>query len=308
MVSRREPWLAVLLSLFTPGLGQLYAGRPKALVGFALLGQLATWLALGSWIFLPAGWLTLLLGFVLVLGVLLANIVHAARAASRAGPGYELRAYNRWYIYLAAYGLLGLLWQRGGFQLAKANLAEAFRIPSAAMEPTLLVGDFIFVAKAPRSLRSPQHAAIVVFQSVEDSLPPLRIVKRLLGLPGDTLRMIGDTIYRNGTRLSESYVVHVASEPLALEEFRLQQIRSWQLPHYAGRDPGHYRPTIRDWGPVVVPADSFFALGDNRDESYDSRFYGFVPTANIIGQPRIIYFSYGRDAGVRWNRIGREVF
>ena len=262
-----------------------------ALVGFALLGQLATWLALGSWIFLPASWFTLLLGFVLAMGVLLVNIVHAAQAARRAGPGYELRVYNRWYIYLAAYIVLGLLWQRGGFQLAKANLGEAFRIPSAAMEPTLLVGDFIFVAKAPRSRRSPQHAAIVVFRSVEDSLPTLRIVKRVLGLPGDTLRMVGDTFYRNGMRLNESYVVHTASEPLEIEEFRLQQIRSWQLPHYTGRDANHYRPTLRDWGPVVVPPDSFFALGDNRDESYDSRFYGFVPTASIIGQPRIIYFS-----------------
>jgi len=278
------------------------------MAGFALLGQLATWLALGSWVFLRPSWLTLLLGFVLAIGVLLANIVHAAHAARRAGAMYELRAYNRWYVYLGAFVVLGLLWQRGGFQLAKANLGEAFRIPSSAMEPTLLAGDFIVVAKTPGSRRSPQHGAIVVFRSVEDSLPTLRIVKRVLGLPGDTLQMVGDTMYRNGMRLTESYVVHTASEPLEIEELRLRRIRSWQLPHYAGRDPDHYRPTLLDWGPVVVPPDSFYALGDNRDDSYDSRFYGFVPAASIIGQPRIIYFSYSRKAGLRWNRIGREVF
>src|SRR6266566_4276384 len=124
----------------------------------------------------------------------------------------------------------------------RSYLIEAFRIPSASMENTLLVGDFLFVNKAIyggeleipgtglRFLRVPGYAepergGIVVFRSVEDSTPNLNIVKRVIGAGGDTLRMVHDTLYRNGQRLDEPYALHLAGGSEVDPDFRLQQMR-----------------------------------------------------------------------------------
>jgi signal peptidase I len=204
----------------------------------------------------------------------------------------------------------------------RSYLIEAYRIPSASMENTLLVGDFLFVNKANyggeleipftgiRFWRLPGYAmprrdGIVVFRSVEDSTPNLNIVKRVIGAAGDTLAMVRDTVYRNGRRLDEPYALHTGAPPDP--DFRLQQIRAWQLPHYLGRDAARYHPTTHDWGPVAVPPGHYFVMGDNRDESYDSRFWGFLPRSHILGQPVIIYLSVASDPWrIRWNRILRR--
>ncbi len=156
----------------------------------------------------------------------------------------------------------------------RSYLIEAFRIPSASMENTLLVGD--------------------------------NIVKRVIGVAGDTLQMVRDTVYRNGRRLDEPYALHLL-EQTREPDFRLAQIRAWQLPHYVGRDAAHYHPTTHDWGPIVAPVAHYFVMGDNRDESYDSRFWGFLPRSHIVGKPVIIYFSVATDPlRIRWNRILRR--
>jgi signal peptidase I len=206
----------------------------------------------------------------------------------------------------------------------RSYLIEAFRIPSASMENTLLVGDFLFVNKAIyggeleipgtrlRFLRVPGYAepgrgGIVVFRSVEDSTPNLNIVKRVIGAGGDTLRMVHDTVYRNGQRLDEPYALHLAGGSEADPDFRLQQMRGWQVRYYIGRDSARYHPTTHDWGPVVVTPGHFFVMGDNRDESYDSRFWGFLPRAHIVGKPLVLYLSIATDPlRIRWNRILRQ--
>ena len=202
-------------------------------------------------------------------------------------------------------------------------LVEAFRIPSPSMENTLLVGDFLFVEKLvyggqfqiPRTgirfLRVPGYGephrdAVVVFRSVEDSTPNLNVVKRILGEGGDTLQMIRDTLIRNGVRLNEPYALRLGMGVQPDEPFRLQQMRAWQLPHFVGPDPARYAPTTHDWGPIVVPPGHFFVMGDNRDASYDSRYWGFLPEAHIVGRPLFIYFSVATDPlRIRWNRIFR---
>lgn len=208
--------------------------------------------------------------------------------------------------------------------LLRSFLIEAFRIPSASMENTLLVGDFLFVNKAAfggrleipftgiRLLRVPGYGTaerdkIVVFRSVEDSTPNLNIVKRILGAPGDTLQMIRDTLVRNGGPLEEPYALHLASGVNREDAFRLRQMRAWQLPHYVGPDPAAYHPTTHTWGPIVVPPGHFFVMGDNRDESYDSRFWGFLPRDHIVGRPLFIYMSVARHPfRIRWHRLLRR--
>ncbi len=308
MTSRRLPWLAALLTLLTPGLGHLYAGRPRAAARFAVLVAAACWAMVGTWVLLPPSLLGVLIGWLLALGVWATVATHAAATARRAGSTYERRSYNRWYVYLGAAIFWSLVWQQGVFGPAQTHVAQPFRIPSPAMEPTLLVGDFVYVAKLPVALRTPERDALVVFLLIEDSTPTLHIVKRVTGIPGDTLRMVRDTIYRNGTRLDEPYARRGSAHGVSDPEERRAQIHAWQLGHYVGADPTRYRPTTHDWGPIVVPPERCFVLGDHRDQSYDSRYYGFVPFASVRGRPRVVYFSYDRQAGkIRWERIGRAI-
>jgi len=189
------------------------------------------------------------------------------------------------------------------------------------MENTLLIGDFLFVNKAAYGgeleipltgwrflgvpgYAGPERGSIVIFRSVEDSTPNLDIVKRVIGTPEDTLVMARDTVWRNGQRLDEPYALHLAGTAAPDEEFRLRLIRAWQLPHYVGRSPASYRPTTHDWGPIVVPRDSFFVMGDNRDESYDSRYWGFLPRSHLVGRALFIYMSVATDPfRIRWNRL-----
>ena len=201
---------------------------------------------------------------------------------------------------------------------------EAFRIPSPSMENTLLVGDFLFVDKTGyggqfqvpfvgwRFLRLPGYAephrdGIVIFRSVEDSTPNLDVVKRMMGVPGDTLQMINDTLVRNGRRLEEPYALHLAEGAGENAPAILTQMRARQLPHYVGSDPQHYHPTPHSWGPLVVPRDSFWVMGDNRDLSWDSRYWGFLPRSHVEGRPLIIYMSVALDPfRIRWNRLLRH--
>jgi len=229
------------------------------------------------------------------------------------------RAFHRWAKgWDTSVAVAVLIWI-----VLRSYLIEAFRIPSASMENTLLVGDFLFVNKAIyggeleipftgiRFLRLPGYAephrdGIVVFRSVEDSTPNLNIVKRVIGESGDTLRMAHDTVYRNGRRLDEPYALHLADGAMRDPDFRLAQIRAWQLPYYIGRAGARYQPTTHDWGPIVVPPGHYFVMGDNRDESYDSRFWGVLPRSHIVGKPLIIYLSVASDPPrIRWNRMLR---
>lgn len=204
--------------------------------------------------------------------------------------------------------------------LLRTFLLEAFRIPSPSMENTLLVGDFLFVNKAVfgaevpfihkhlPAFREPKRGDVLVFDSVEEE--GLKVVKRLIGVPGDTLSMEAGVLYRNGQRADEPWVRHDLPTKSESPEYRLK-MRNWQSKHLAGRDAVSYNPDLQDWGPIVVPADSLFMMGDNRDLSYDGRYWGFLPRINVRGTPLIIYYSYNSQSwrslpaltAIRWGRI-----
>jgi signal peptidase I len=198
-------------------------------------------------------------------------------------------------------------------------LLQAFRIPSPSMERTLLIGDWLFVNKAiygapvpftswrTPAFREPAHGDIVVFVSVETA--GLDVVKRVIGLPGDTLEMRGQVIHRNGVPVEEPAARYDSAAGPDVPEMRAK-IRGWQLRHLA-RDTAGYLPDRGHWGPLVVPHDSLFVMGDNRDQSWDGRFWGFLPRANVRGTPLFIYYSYDPATykplpfltNIRWGRF-----
>jgi signal peptidase I len=308
MIAPRKPWLAAVLSLGLPGLGHLYAGRPRAAGAAFLLSVFAAAVALGAPVFLPIPALGILLA-VLGLLVLLAGIPwHAAKAAAATSETYELRPYNRWFIYLGLYVVVDLFLGRSALDHAKTHLVEAFRVPSGSMEPTVRMGDYLYVAKWDAARTDLRPGTVVVFESVEE--PGLKVIKRIAGLPGDTLKMQAGTLYRNGQPLAEPYSIRI--DPGRSEDaVQREKMRAWQMNYFVGTPPDPYRPDLEDWGPVAVPLDSLFVLGDNRDASYDSRYWGFVPRGNVLGQPWVVYFSYDPKgvatfpSRVRWARIGQ---
>jgi signal peptidase I len=227
-------------------------------------------------------------------------------------------------------GSFGFLWDWAKIFVASVALffalrtfvVEAFKIPSGSMEGTLLVGDFLLVnkvvygAEVPGlgrrlpALRNPQRGDVIVFEWPKDRTK--NFVKRLVGLPGDTLAMRDGILIRNGVALAEPYVSH--SDPLAdpvWDEFR------WQS-NFLVRSASAavaYHPSRNNWGPLVVPRKQYFVLGDNRDNSLDSRYWGFVPDSLLRGRPEVVYFSFVPDSSaefawlshVRWTRLGERV-
>ena len=301
---KRSRGAAMLLSLGLPGLGELYAGKPRAAgITFAIFCAL-TAISIGS-VFAPLpGVVVVLLPLTAAVAAWVITLVRAARAARQASEPYSLRAYNRWYWYLLGV-LIGVFVLRPAtVRLIRSQWLQAFRIPSAAMEPTLLVGDFIFASMRPPD-RQAHRNDIVVFESPNDV--GLLVIKRVVGLPGDTLMMRNGALVVNGVSLHEAFVQSTDSVGAVGES--LERGRAWHVAHLVQRAVATYRPTMRNWGPLVIPRDSVFLLGDNRDESFDSRFYGAVGLDRIRGRPLKIYFSFGSQDGhssVRWARIGHR--
>jgi len=175
-------------------------------------------------------------------------------------------------------------------------IVQPFRIPSESMEHTLLVGDFLLVNKmayAPPGswnwllpYRTVQRGDIIVFHFPPD--PPEHVVKRVIGLPGDHVHLEKGLAWVNGRRLDEPWVVFEPSYP---DDFRDS------FPTELYTDPGvdarwwmQMRTEVRE-GDLVVPPDCYFVLGDNRNFSRDSRYWGFVPRDHLVGRPFVIYFS-----------------
>ena len=174
---------------------------------------------------------------------------------------------------------------------------QAFEIPSSSMENTLLIGDHVFVDRdtmGPKTKWMPlipyrqiQRHDIVVFLSPAE--PGLYVVKRIIGIPGDRIHLRDGELYVNGQKQNEPYVLHNGSYNPYRDNF----------PAVPATDNENISPewhlTMRDHiegEDIVVPQDSYFGMGDNRDVSLDSRYWGFIPRENIIGRPMFIYWSF----------------
>jgi signal peptidase I len=272
----RRPWVAGLLSFLVPGLGHLYAGRPLKglLIGASLLVTVIVFAAIAMAPFGPAPF-NVMVGFAMPVSVVVFSIMSAVRLARNQGASYQLKAYNKWYLYLGIVLLMACALEGREF------LMKAYNMQAGSMAPTVLAGEHILVDTLTYRLTSPVRGDVVVFKYPEDETQ--KFVKRIIGMPGDTIEIKDKMVYVNGHHLSDDdYTQRVDS----------------------GIIDGRMNP--RDnLDPVIVPANSFFVLGDNRDQSLDSRFWGFVHRSKITGRARTIYWSWGESP--RWGRIGQII-
>jgi signal peptidase I len=183
--------------------------------------------------------------------------------------------------------------------LFTSYIAQATQVPTESMKPTILVGDHFFLDKVafpanyPAMIRgylphrSIHRLDIIAFKSPTDGNIPF--VKRVIALPGETVEVKAKAVYINGRKLDEPYKIHVDSTVYSSDPWTPEDLK------------------IRDnYGPVVVPADNYFVMGDNRDNSNDSRYWGFVTWEEIIGKPLFVYWSYESDPYVPGERTFRE--
>jgi signal peptidase I len=246
------------------------------------------------------------------------NAVAAARA--------DAKAPNRtWENVKSILGTIAL------FLVLRTFLIEAYRIPSGSMIPSLLIGDWLFVNKlryGPHvpftdinlpGYAEPTRGDVAVFKSpvqVDQPWDPTpTLVKRIVGVPGDTLHMRGGMLYLNGEPQPQAH------QPVPLDDGmggERSPLFVWQAAHTLqdsrfGPAPA---PTLNDWGPLLVPPGYYFMLGDARHGSKDSRFWGIVPRENFRGRPLFVYYSYNADdsdrplpalTDIRWGRIGHII-
>lgn len=205
------------------------------------------------------------------------------------------------------------------FVVIRTFLLQSFYISSGSMRPTLEVGDVLMVSKASYGAKipgtavrlpgwdEPERGEIVIFRPEHD--PGTDVVKRVVGEPGDTLEMRDRELVVNGDPVEEPYVTH--TEPPGQNE--VHPWMSWQLSALTAEvDSRDYTPSRDDWGPVVVPEESYFVMGDNRESSLDSRFWGFLEEWRIRGKVSFVYYSFDPTSTkpfpllttVRLDRIG----
>jgi signal peptidase I len=261
-------------------------------------------------------------------GTSVPNTAHVAATASRNVPRSNVADFVESLFVTVVLALFGTTF-----------VVQAFKIPSQSMEPTLLVGDHLLVNKflfegrgawyeQLLPYRPIRRGDIIVFKFPFDDHP--HYVKRVIGLPGDRIRIIDQQVYINGRRLAEPYVIHdsTGDDPFGdnFPPADRKDLGPGLRPEWATQMMAHVRQ-----GELVVPPNHYFAMGDNRDHSWDSRYWGFVDRDAIMGRPAVIYWSVEATAEdysdrsllgaargieqtlvhltsrIRWHRMLREV-
>lgn len=270
---QRNQAVAAILTLFAGGVGFLYVGKIWHALGLSMLPVVV--IALFAWsglMFAATGFYAFLLIIVVVFfGAPALAVVYARRAGVAV-----LRPYQRWYVYIVWLLGFGLLSNFALGHRAEALGYETFRFPSSSMRETLLPGDYFVSNTWKYRDRLPVRGELAVFLFPVD--PSIKYVKRVIGLPGDTVEIKQGVVRVNGEVMQEIYV-----------------------------KPENNVKTASMDATFVVPDESFFVLGDNRDYSNDSRYWGFVPRDHLHGSVEYVWFSWDRINGVRFDRLGRRV-
>ncbi len=301
---KRRPIVAALLSLLLPGLGQLYAGKGRSAVLWmaiaVFLYLVVHWglLPIDRILLLPSGFWLLMSAVALAVVWQIWVIVDAFISARRAGIT-GLKRYQHWYVYTA----LAILFLGPQFVVDTDRLKPlpAFSIPSGSMSPTLRVGDRFIASGNWFKTHLPTRGDLAVHASTRD--PGVVFVKRIIGLPGDRVQYRGGRLYINGVPVERTGLT--ADEVAAINYVgdRIFQVYWEQLPggpRYVIAETGD-NMSIDSTEEFVVPPRNVFLLGDNRDNSADSRSDGFLPLELLRARPVSIFWS------MDWRRIGMRV-
>jgi len=300
----RAPKLALFASLVLPGLGQLYNGQPSK--GLLLLLGLAAATPVSAWLALHASkhliWIIILAFLLLSLALYVYSMIDAFRTAKRLGTSYKSQPLNQAYIYIIVL-LLGYLLIYGSVHYTRQHLIESYYIPSQSMLPTLLQGDVLFADKRVNCVgckNQVRHGDLAIFVYPNDRSK--LYIKRVIGLPGDDVAIKG----------SEISVNTVPLRTIEVSQFGHQELDQLLTTHNAWREKSGLAVYDVIWQKETKPAsDSFtvpngevFVMGDNRDAAQDSRRFGMVPLADIIGVAKQVWFSRSKLSGIRWWRTG----
>ena len=297
----RKASTAILLSLIMPGLGQIYCGAFAfgliiALIGIILIPAVGISIASEN---------TLLIALSCISAAIftLTVIIEATIRAKRTDAAYELKEYNRWYIYL----LLIFISMGGSLPTAlvvKAHLVEAFIVPVASNYPSILPGDRILVNKIFYQKQEPQRGEMIVFINPKNR--HIKYIKRIIAIAGDTVEIRDNEVYINDIKLERS--------PIPMHEFNSIKIDIEEKPltgkgYYETIGNNTYKiflanPPLdkipHDFARITVPDNQCFVMGDNRNITEDSRYFGSIPLATIIGKAEYLYCPV-KD----WSRFGR---
>ena len=303
----RKPLFALALSFLLTGLGQLYNGKPRKGILFFVASLILPFLLFQLSVVGPnqIPIVFLVLSLASDLGIFIWAARDAWKQAKRMEKNYKLKAYNRLYVYILLVIVLSLF----AFGLIANRqkicfFAFTYRMQTGSMAPTILPGDLIIVDKridhASKNLGL-NRGKLVVFKYPRNR--NLHFIKRIIGLPGDKIELRGMELYVNGIKWT-------GQEVPQLEERRDENIKKGTVAFYEKGDSGTYgvfylQGAAREDFSVSVPEGCCFVLGDNRDNSADSRHWGFVPLIDIVSKPRLVYFSINPEGGVRWGRIGK---
>lgn len=277
----KNPWLAGLLSLFVWGLGHYYCGHTKKGI-LLFLAYFPAMFMVGILCFLPPPKLNIALYilFLLSTNILIAwDAIQLTKGLTPSESAQKIISVNS-IILLMAVGLITIRLFKS--TVIKNHFFEAFKITSASMAPALQNKDFVLIDKWNFKKGEILRGDVIVFLFSDD--PEKKFIKRVIGLPGEKLSIMNGTVFINGKELNETYSNH--SYPIEEKSSAL-----WN-----------------NFGPVDIPKDNVFVLGDNRQNSLDSRQKGFIKSTNILGKAGVIYFSFqDYPFQIRWNKIGEFV-
>lgn len=231
------------------------------------------------------------------------------REKSKAKPKKKKSVVREWIDAIIFAGIAAII--------IRTFILQTFKIPTGSMESTFLAGDFLIANKFVFYFKEPEQFEPIIFKYPGDPYHPGRdryakiirpiywdkknfffkyykrrdFIKRIIGVPGDTLEIIDKNVYINGKYIKENYVQHV--------DFRVKPKNEGRLYNQNGKFLG----SRDNFGPIVIPEGKYFVMGDNRDNSHDSRYWGFLDRKFINGIPMILYWSWDNHHHIRWRRL-----
>ncbi|HAL45608.1 MAG: signal peptidase I [Planctomycetes bacterium GWF2_42_9] len=290
----RQIWLAVLFSFLLPGLGQIYCGRLAKGLIFIALNTLPVFVIVDLLLFgKNAALLFVTVGLMLFGGIVqLIAIIDSIYLAKSLDSRYELKDYNRWYVYLLLI-IIVIGNSAIGIIPYRDNLMEAFRIPSNSMYPTINNGDRILANKAIYKKIDPARGDVVIYINPENRV---NYIKRVVAIEGDTVEMKNNQLYVNGKILEyqplsktelDGFKINTGNKKLEGNIFYEINGTSKYLIFLSNSKTDE---KVKNFSEIKIPKYCCFVLGDNRNESLDSRNSGPIPVAAIKGKANWVYF------------------